>query len=56
MVEKEAMLDKEIYRTFVRQLKDEGIEILTAGNECYEESIKRWSEAAEKRAVCLLTS
>lgn len=31
----------------------EGATVLTPGSEGYEESLKRWSETAEKRAVGL---
>jgi hypothetical protein len=41
--------NNKIYQTLVDGLQ--GIEILAPGIEGYEDSIKRWSEAVEKRAV-----
>lgn len=40
-----------IYETLKEGLKETNIQILAPGLEGYDESIKRWSEAAEKRAV-----
>ena len=48
------MSSKQIYQTFADALQ--GVEILTPGKDGYEESLKRFSEAAEKRAVSFLSS
>lgn len=43
-----------IYQTLLKGLGDRDVEILAPGIDGYEENIKRWSEAAEKRAVCYI--
>lgn len=47
--------ENRIYHIVVNGLQDTDIEIIAPGHEKYEESIVRWSEAAEKKAVsCVL--
>lgn len=44
------MLSSSLAQQLQAELK--GATVLTPGSEGYEESLKRWSETAEKRAVC----
>jgi hypothetical protein len=47
------MTSNAIHRTFADALQGVDVEILVPGGDGYEDSIKRFSEAAEKRAVRL---
>lgn len=46
--------NNKIYQNVADGLKGSDIEILAPGLDGYEQSIKRWSDAAEKRAVRVL--
>jgi hypothetical protein len=42
----------DVYKLLKEELKDTSAEVLTPDSPGYGESIKRWSEHCEKRAVC----
>jgi hypothetical protein len=44
----------DVYKLLKEDLKDTGAEVLTPDSPGYGESIKRWSENCEKRAVCII--
>jgi hypothetical protein len=47
--------NNKIYQVLTHELKDTDVEILAPGLDGYEASIVRWSEAAEKKAVSILS-
>jgi hypothetical protein len=45
-----------VYNLLKEELKDTSAEVLTPDSPGYGESIKRWSEHCEKRAVCTIST